>query len=982
MVNSVITSRSKRFWAVFTLGGAVVVGVLSYYYWTSESNEPETKQNDKQQDDADSNASTLVNSIHNEQQNIYLLDEIFSNVIKYPFDTKYHRFSINKLRKQFKNCSVGIQLLYDAGFVKSKNEKKVIFNINKMKTLKNAHKRLKKQLMHIETQNEEKETVFDKTDDNNRQKPTNEMDTYQSSNLLKTEPNELIECTLSECRHLKTLSNVLRQYHIFIQQSDDGKKELEINGALALNHFYHLLDDHSNEFDEIHNELIKSNHSKTCELSTCFILQRNYRNRALLPVNEMNLKKMYFNNDDKDIAIQQTLDKIHCHYFHPFDIKQVADEYDEDNEVSDPILTATNKLYKNINRLEMFSRDTTRFSTRKRHYSCGYTFFYWDSYKTNKTEVNPHIWTLDSTVEIVNENCNHSKCSDWYIVKKFTSFKEELLQNEICIISEQQWNMFVEKAKIHSETLKAMDFICGDYLYGIKKGDRIQKEHLMAIMIYCNNDVLSSKFSETYRKLSEKETDEELKKRHSNYYWLGRLLRECVACFRSKTTLTSNLTPKNKSYNQLYHGINQQFTIKSLTEQIKGPFSTTTDYAVALNFCSNKGMILELIHFVQYRAITTPSLTSTQGFDCQWISDFANEQEVLFIGGIFGLQITNIIDASRGINYKVYIDGLRLMTEFFDGGGKSEKECEIKPNGTVQQMAFRLLLHEIWTTQPHHSKAIEFKSCPDYIKDVLHSHCIGIKKLALFPEINNIHKYFYDSKTKLINLNLLHLIFPNMKTICYNFSGSLKSLFQSQLKFILQNQDSKLYQVMAALDRTELDSDDMHLLDKYKSLFDNVGWKLTVMDGDTAFDDEFEAKMTTMTDSSHHRLLDRNKLDGLMSSIYPFQYKNKRIVFKRNDDNKNMEIMKTLSYLEDQIMQLHKSKLETTSLLEKVIDKVIIDEVIMGILIIDKVIINMLKDMQNLSKGYFKLFAKQNVWVQSYTFDNVLFGNDKYHAFQ
>ena len=116
-------------------------------------------------------------------------------------------------------------------------------------------------------------------------------------------------------------------------------------------------------------------------------------------------------------------------------------------------------------------------------------------------------------------------------------------------------------------------------------------------MIYCNYDALQSKLTETYRKLADNETSQQLIRRHRNYYWIGRYLRECVDCFKDRQYICK--TAHHILYRFIvYHGINKQFAFESL-DNICGPFSTTKDYNVAKNFCSTQGMILEIEYLVE-----------------------------------------------------------------------------------------------------------------------------------------------------------------------------------------------------------------------------------------------------------------------------------------------------------------------------------------------------------------------------------------------
>ena len=73
----------------------------------------------------------------------------------------------------------------------------------------------------------------------------------------------------------------------------------------------------------------------------------------------------------------------------------------------------------------------------------------------------------------------------------------------------------------------------------------------------------------------------------------------------------------------------------SVFAMMKQPFSTTSDWNVALQFSGGIGMILEL----------KMSVNGHSRFDCCWLSKFSNEREYLFICSHGHLSIANITKA-------------------------------------------------------------------------------------------------------------------------------------------------------------------------------------------------------------------------------------------------------------------------------------------------------------------------------------------------
>eukprot|EP01084_Bolivina_argentea_P257281 433423_1 len=402
-------------------------------------------------------------------------------------------------------------------------------------------------------------------------------------------------------------------------------------------------------------------------------------------------------------------------------------------------------------------------------------------------------------------------------------------------MSQTQWNYLDQKAGIHLQTSNAQEMIAGRGFwkyYGIKENDMIKKEHLMGIMIYCNFDLLQYEFSKTCRKLSEYETNDQLKTRHSNFHWLGRILRETVTCFRAYAKFHGTYVI------HLYHGINQQFLFRSLIAEFKGPLSTTTEYAVALNFCAVKGMILDLKLSVTLQKHFSQEMN---GFDCQWLSDFSNEQEIFFIGGMYGFRIHTIIDTLRGINYIHYARALNCITQNFTSAGfvflddLADKQTNDK---VCQQMACRLLSHELWRYQPSHAKANEFTSFPDYFKNIMRLQFTHIKWIYMDLERKKFFKHFFGNQHGWIELDSIQQIFPNVEHVVSAASGSLHHVCKISWQFV-RHQDSKVKCLMAPLQqyesKTDLNNDDAIILNQYKEFFKTIGWKVSIEHGTYSF---------------------------------------------------------------------------------------------------------------------------------------------------
>ena len=92
-------------------------------------------------------------------------------------------------------------------------------------------------------------------------------------------------------------------------------------------------------------------------------------------------------------------------------------------------------------------------------------------------------------------------------------------------------------------------------LYGIPICVTVPIIHLVALLFYCNLSFHQNQLTATYRRIYWNETDKSLKRRHAEFYWWGRLLRELVECFGT----SMQFAPQSK----FYHGISSEMLFES-----------------------------------------------------------------------------------------------------------------------------------------------------------------------------------------------------------------------------------------------------------------------------------------------------------------------------------------------------------------------------------------------------------------------------------
>ncbi len=105
-------------------------------------------------------------------------------------------------------------------------------------------------------------------------------------------------------------------------------------------------------------------------------------------------------------------------------------------------------------------------------------------------------------------------------------------------------------------------------LYGISAKDVIGINHVMSVLFYCNFSDHCYEFSASFRRIYWNETDQSLKKRHSEFAQWAKLLRETIECY--------GISMKTSAEKMYYHGLGKEMLFQSTKFHICGPFSTTS----------------------------------------------------------------------------------------------------------------------------------------------------------------------------------------------------------------------------------------------------------------------------------------------------------------------------------------------------------------------------------------------------------------------
>ena len=132
-------------------------------------------------------------------------------------------------------------------------------------------------------------------------------------------------------------------------------------------------------------------------------------------------------------------------------------------------------------------------------------------------------------------------------------------------------NAFLQTQNIKLMTAKYKDFSesigVTDKYINMNERSAMKQEHVLASIFYTSFDKLSSKFSDTYKKLNDSETEYELKKRYKKHHHFGKHSFEVVNFYGFD--IQHQVLSDEKGF--VYHGIDKRMLFNSMIATINGP---------------------------------------------------------------------------------------------------------------------------------------------------------------------------------------------------------------------------------------------------------------------------------------------------------------------------------------------------------------------------------------------------------------------------
>ena len=270
-----------------------------------------------------------------------------------------------------------------------------------------------------------------------------------------------------------------------------------------------------------------------------------------------------------------------------------------------------------------------------------------------------------------------------------------------------------------------------DYLhYEIPEWTPLKYSHLLALVLYTDWTELQREFTKTFRKTQPYQTTAIIKQKNREYHHWSKNLREVVEYYGNGGWVDKwNDDKRNKSWGSVrgpfYCGMSYQMVLPQIMIRLNGPCSSTKHAEVALKFGGSTGIIVQLDNNSYNGAY------NLRCFDCSWLSNFAEEDEYLWIGGRYRLRIASIIIIENNTNYEIYFEAMYFFDAMITGINIRRRADKI---GAAH---YFILANLIQHRLSHNNFVNEYD---DYINDTFRAYTAN--KLELYFDYQSFEAYF------------------------------------------------------------------------------------------------------------------------------------------------------------------------------------------------------------------------------------------------
>eukprot|EP01084_Bolivina_argentea_P093258 167760_1 len=456
--------------------------------------------------------------------------------------------------------------------------------------------------------------------------------------------------------------------------------------GLSLKRIQHIvkqMKDETCNFDAFNVQQISNDFLDLCSSGDAMLLQSLYVELGAQCSNQCRI--LCRDTEIHSSATQQILNKIHCFFAHNYDMGKLApDEQKVVAEAASNEIKIDDEQFKNaekIKMLEILAKKRNGFNIMKTTQN--------RMQKYNQINSN-HAKNKMFQFGVKFHYKTETKCAENEIElkPKFADIGEELVDNKIESLSIGQYKEEYKKAEI----LFKSDY--NKRTYGNIGNGIMSIQHILSVMIYCNFTKLQHAFTKTYWN----------PKDHASFYNLGLWLKRSVHEFGQILD--------SQELNQFYHGLSEKLIFPAFINnvQIHCPLSTSSSLDVAINFTNFSGLLVE---FCRANVVSG----EVRQFPCWWVSDYAHENEHLFIQNESPLQISNILDAAIGYEYHPILTVLRIIDSILNGIPSIDSSQRV--------LTRRILEHQLSQSS---QKYKPWKALNNYAKNILNTYFKNKKK--------------------------------------------------------------------------------------------------------------------------------------------------------------------------------------------------------------------------------------------------------------
>ena len=218
---------------------------------------------------------------------------------------------------------------------------------------------------------------------------------------------------------------------------------------------------------------------------------------------------------------------------------------------------------------------------------------------------------------------------------KHSNFKEEILGYRT--MTRRAYGIMEDKVREYmnnSDRVKKMKARPKGWSrhYGIPNDDVIGADHLRAIALYCDFDILCAEFSKTFRLMDPDEDMANVRKRNTVFWWMSKYLREAVEIYGNDGSSWYN---DGYIRGPFYSGVSFVAVVPSFYITLKSPTSMTKLFEVATHFSGEEGIILKLNNDREPGKLLNL-------LDTQWISNYMEEVERLAFAAAEPLELQSV----------------------------------------------------------------------------------------------------------------------------------------------------------------------------------------------------------------------------------------------------------------------------------------------------------------------------------------------------